>query len=261
MLIRCWVVSLSVVLLFACSPPRGVYHTVQKGQTLYQIAKTYQVEPERISRINHVSDPSRLAIGDRLFIPGATRVRSVRPTVTEVTKPVVRSNPPAPVVKPVQRPPVRSIKPTAAPSARTQRQPVGKPQLAGKPVRAQKRLFQWPVKGKVIKSFGSKPATTTGNGIEIAIRSGSPVKSAAAGKVIYSGNGIPGYGNLVIIQHDDALYSVYGFNRKNLVEAGSFVSQGQQIALSGTPPSGGVPRLYFEARSGKNPVNPIFYLP
>jgi murein DD-endopeptidase MepM/ murein hydrolase activator NlpD len=261
MLIRCWFLSLSVVLLFACAPPRGVYHTVQKGQTLYQIAKSYQVEPERISRINHVSDPTRLAIGDRLFIPGATRVRTVRPTVTEVVKPVARSKPTPQVTRPVHRAPTRQSSVRSVPTTKPLLKPAPKPTPVAKPNRAQKGQLQWPVKGKVIKSFGSKPTTTTGNGIEIAIRSGSTVKSAAAGKVIYSGNGIPGYGNLVIIQHDNSLYSVYGFNRKNLVEAGSFVSQGQQIALSGTPPSGGVPRLYFEARFGKNPVNPIFYLP
>lgn len=261
MLIRCWFVSLTLLLVVACSPPRGVYHTVQRGQTLYQIAKTYQVDPERISRINRVSDPTRLAIGDRLFIPGATRIRSVVPTATTSN---VRERPEKPSVQPAKPEPVAKKTPVKRPSTGPEiRQPAASTkvpeQTGSKPAR--KGVFQWPVKGEVIKSFGSRPQSATGNGIEIATRVNTKVTSAAAGKVIYSGNGIPGYGNLVIVQHDNALYSVYGFNRKNLVEAGTFVSQGQDIALSGTPPSGGVPRLYFEARSGKNPVNPIFYLP
>jgi lipoprotein NlpD len=260
MSMRCWFVSLTVLFLVACAPPRGVYHTVQKGQTLYQIAKTYQVEPDRISRINSIADPTRLAIGDRLFIPGATRVRTVRPTVREAVRPATVPAKPVPSVR-TRSQPTRQQHPVAnkpVPPAQA-RKPVSRP--ASKPASARKGLFQWPVKGEIIKAFGSKPNSATGNGIEIAIRLNSKIKSAAAGKVIYSGNGIPGYGNLIIIQHDDALYSVYGFNRKNLVDAGTFVSQGQEIALSGTPPSGGVPRLYFEARAGKNPVNPIFYLP
>lgn len=249
------------MLVVACSPPRGVYHTVQKGQTLYQIARTYQVDPERISQINRVSDPTRLAIGDRLFIPGATRVRAVKPTATASSVKREVSSPP--------KPPVRSAPIAQKPSPRQSASPpeIRKPaEIRKMPDRngskpARKGAFQWPVNGEVIKSFGAHPQSATGNGIEIATRLNTRVKSAAAGKVIYSGNGIPGYGNLIIVQHDDALYSVYGFNRKNLVDAGTFVSQGQEIALSGTPPAGGVPRLYFEARSGKNPVNPIFYLP
>jgi len=252
---------LLVILAVGCAPPRGGYHTIQKGQTLYQIARTYQVDPDRLARINRIGDPTRLAIGDRLFIPGATRTLAVRSTVSAAKstapKPTARATPPP--AKPMK--PSASLKPAPA---RPVKKEVPKQQpykSGGKPPGAQKGLFQWPVKGKVIKSYGSRPYSATGKGIEIAVRAKSKVKSAAAGKVIYSGNGIPGYGNLIIVQHGDSLYSVYGFNQKNLVAAGTFVSQGQEIALSGIPPSGGVPRLYFEARVGKNPVNPIFYLP
>jgi lipoprotein NlpD len=260
MLIRYWLFGLAVLLLSGCTPPHGVYHTVDKGQTLYQIAKTYQVDPDRITRINGISDPTKLSIGDRLFIPGASRVRPVIATVS-TTKPASSKRtsyaPPPPTAK-QQSSATKPAKPGTVNPA-----PVRKPAVkaAVMPSAAKKGVFQWPVKGQVIKSFGAKSQSATAHGIEIAIRANSKVLSAAAGKIIYSGNGIPGYGNLIIIQHDDSLYSVYGFNRKNLVESGSFVSQGQEIALSGSPPSGGVPRLYFEARSGKNPVNPIFYLP
>jgi lipoprotein NlpD len=97
--------------------------------------------------------------------------------------------------------------------------------------------------------------------VEIGVPEETPIQAAAAGQVTYSGDGIRGYGNLIIIRHDDSFFTVYGFNRKNLVASGAFVNQGEKIALSGCPPSGGKPRLHFEIRQGKAPVNPIFYLP
>ncbi len=98
-------------------------------------------------------------------------------------------------------------------------------------------------------------------GIEISVPKGSKVVAAASGKVIYSGNAIPGYGNLVILEHSDSFFSVYGFNQKNLVKMNDHVGQGEEIALSGLPPSGQSARLHFEIRKGKSAVNPILYLP
>jgi len=111
------------------------------------------------------------------------------------------------------------------------------------------------------KSFSAKAKAGSGKGIEIAVRSGSSVKAAEAGKVIYSGDGVNGYGHLIILQHENDLFTVYGFNQRNFVRQGDFVSQGEKIALSGTPPAGGTPRLHFEVRKGKQAVNPILYLP
>ena len=98
-------------------------------------------------------------------------------------------------------------------------------------------------------------------GIEINLKKGSTVTAAASGKVIYSGNAIPGYGNLVILEHSDSFFSIYGYNHKNLVEMDDFVGQGEKIALSGLPPNGQSARLHFEIRKGKSAVNPILYLP
>ena len=98
-------------------------------------------------------------------------------------------------------------------------------------------------------------------GFEIEAEPGTPVLAAAAGKVIYSGDGVKGYGHLIIVQHKNDFYTVYGFNSRNLVKQGDFVSQGEQIAVSGTPPGGGEARLHFEVRKKKVAVNPILYLP
>lgn len=258
---KCLIIILAGFLLYGCAAPRGVYHTVQKGQTVYQIARSYQVEPEYLIRINRISDPARLAIGERLFIPGATRSVFVPATVTATKPPDPVVPSPVPSRPPEPKPAVRKPAP-AQPSKRTvhaDTRPAPRKEVSSTTLG--KGSFHWPVKGEVIKKFSPGSGSKASNGIEIATRAGSGVLSSAAGKVIYSGNGIAGYGNLVIIEHDESFYSVYGFNQKNLVETGSFVSQGQKIALSGIPPSGGVPRLYFEIRNGKVPRDPIFYLP
>jgi lipoprotein NlpD len=131
------------------------------------------------------------------------------------------------------------------------------PTTAGVP----QQKFNWPLKGPVVRPFSSAAEAGAGRGIEIAAQPGTAVLAAEAGRVIYSGDGVSGYGHLVILQHDNQLFTVYGFNQRNLVNQGAFVSRGERIALSGTPPAGGEPRLHFEVRSGKEPVNPQLYLP
>ncbi|WP_432821378.1 peptidoglycan DD-metalloendopeptidase family protein [Trichloromonas sp.] len=244
------VASLFVTLLSGCSSPQGVYHPVAEGQTLYRISRTYGVEPDYLARVNGVSDPTQLRAGQLLFVPGATHLKPVSSTVTTKT-PLPKVAPPP---KPAPVPPVTVSKsashPSHPPSSRT----------TTKTPSPAKGKFIYPVKGKIVKTFGEKRGEIN-RGIELAAPQGAPIVSAAAGRVIYSGNGVKGYGNLIILKHDDSYYTVYGFNSKNLVPTGAFVSKGEKIALCGTPPSGGVSRLHFEIRHGKDAVNPIFYLP
>lgn len=246
------------LILCSCASA-GVYHDVRPGQTLYRISQVYGVSTERIKRANGIANPSQLKAGTRLYIPDADRVRYVPSTVPKKTvktpapktvkKPIVKPSRPAPpkkVVrpqsKPVIRPPVTVQKPSPS-----------------KATAARKGTLSWPLKGRVYRSFSTKKGGATG--LEIAVRSGTSVQAAAPGRVIYSDDGISGFGHLVILQHDNDLFTIYGFNQKTLVRSGSFVSKGQKIALSGTPPKGGPARLHFEVRRGKKPVNPILYLP
>ena len=246
MSIRFFIIALCSLFLWSCVSSSGVYHTVRDGQTLYRISRVYGVNEQYLARINGIGDPSQLRVGQRLYIPGASRVRYV-PSADSSPAP-----PPAPPPRPVKKaPPVRRIAPPPnRPSPPTPSGPA--PKVAG--------LFGWPLRGKVVDEFGRK-TSAIGKGIEILATTGTAVKSAAAGRVIYSGNGIRSYGNLIIVKHDNSFFTVYGFNRKNLVKVGSFVSKGDRIALVGTPPGGGSGRLYFEIRYGKDAVNPIFYLP
>jgi lipoprotein NlpD len=146
-------------------------------------------------------------------------------------------------VKPEAKPPLAAAKAPAASAAKPE-----------------KGVFIWPAKGKLLTKFGTQGQKVY-KGIEIGVPKGTAVVAAASGKVIYSGNAIPGYGNLVILEHSDSFFSVYGYNQENLVKMDDHVGQGDRIALSGLPPSGQSARLHFEIRRGKSAVNPILYLP
>jgi lipoprotein NlpD len=118
----------------------------------------------------------------------------------------------------------------------------------------------WPVDGVVTSSFGWR-GWRRHEGIDIMAPSGTPVYAAAPGRVAYSGNGVSGYGNLVVIRHEDSAVSVYGHNRRNLVRVGQWVEQGDVIAEVGQTGRASGPHLHFEVRRGGRPQNPRSYLP
>jgi len=251
MICRLLIILFMLVTVTACAATRqsGIYHTVKRGQTLYTISKIYEVNEAYLARINGIADPTQLQVGERVYIPGADQIKSVPITV----KPAVTKRPAKAKVIVSQKKPVSVKKPVVQKPGQSTKTPV---KTYKKPPTS-KGKFIWPVKGQIVKKFGAGSS----KGLEIAVANGTPVASSAAGKVIYSGSGITGYGNLVIVRHDDSFFTVYGYNQKNLVAAGAFVSKGEKIAYSGKPPSGGKHRIYFEIRYGKKPVNPSTYLP
>ncbi|APG26819.1 hypothetical protein A7E78_02485 [Syntrophotalea acetylenivorans] len=249
---------LALFLFFSgCAAPKGVYHTVKRGQTLYRIGHVYRVDVNHIARINRLTDRSQLEVGQRLFIPGADSVKYVPPMAVARSKKSVKL-PTRKSQKPVARQASRPA--TKKQSSKPVSRSVPRPVQPTKKAMATKGVFVWPVQGKVIKKFGQN-GKHANKGIEVSARGGSAIVAAAAGKVTYSGDGIKGFGNLIILKHDDSYFTVYGFNQANLVKSGSFVSQGQKIALAGKPPAGGNPRLHFEIRRGKEAVNPLALLP
>ncbi len=253
MLRHAWIVYFLILLLWGCQPVRGVYHTVKPGQTLYRISKTYGVDEKYIARINGVTDPARLRSGERLFIPGAAQNRSIAGTAQKAPR-----RPPESTT--VSRPSPRESTNTRAPASPAKKIPTMSKTKPGKPPSVQKDFFIWPLRGEILRKFGNKGPGPS-KGLEIEAGQGTAVRAAAAGQVIYSDNGIQGYGNLMIIKHQDSFFTVYGYNSRNLIKAGTFVGKGDEIAAVGAPPGGGSPRLYFEVRVGKQAVDPIFYLP
>jgi lipoprotein NlpD len=120
-----------------------------------------------------------------------------------------------------------------------------------------KPLFDWPVRGKVTRAYDARNGS---KGIDIAGKKGDPVYAAGSGKVVYAGSGLRGYGNLIIVKHDEVFLTAYAHNDKILVREGESVSKGQKIAEMGSSDTDQV-KLHFEVRQNGQPVNPLLYLP
>ena len=118
--------------------------------------------------------------------------------------------------------------------------------------------WSWPTRGNIAVEFGGKPGS--GTGVLIDGRAGQAIVAAASGRVVYAGGGLIGYGQLIILKHNDTYLSAYGHNAKLLVKEGQSVRKGQQIATMGEGPER-KPRLHFEIRRNGEPVNPRQYLP
>jgi len=118
--------------------------------------------------------------------------------------------------------------------------------------------WMWPVSGSVAVKFGERPGS--GSGILLGGRLRDRVRAAAAGRVVYSGGGLIGYGKLIIVKHNDTYLSAYGYNASLLAKEGDTINKGQPIATMGEGP-GREPRLHFEIRRNGEPVDPLKYLP
>jgi murein DD-endopeptidase MepM/ murein hydrolase activator NlpD len=120
--------------------------------------------------------------------------------------------------------------------------------------------FRWPVRGKVITSYGAKTNGKANDGINLAVPEGTPVKAAEDGVVAYSGNELKGYGNLVLIRHTNGYVTAYAHASELLVKRGDTIKRGQIIAKSGQSGEVGSPQLHFEIRKGSSPVDPLQFL-
>ncbi len=145
----------------------------------------------------------------------------------------------------------------SAPGGATAASPAPQPRVEPPP------RWQWPVSGKVLSRYGESPLTASG--IQIGGRVGDPVRAAAGGQVVYSGSGLVGYGELLIIKHSDNWLTAYGYNQARLVSEGARVTAGQQIARMGEGPMPGggkrVAMLHFEIRRIGQPLDPLSQLP
>lgn len=222
-------------------PARAVYHDVQRGQTLWGIARKYRVDMNALARVNKLSDASVLQIGQRLYIPGAPHRRRV----------ASQCPCPAKEVAAARRP--RSAKAASRASS-----------IAAKKHRQAKRIvrsgtFVWPVQGTVTRGF-KQGGKHRHDGIDIAARKGTPIVAVASGKVIFSDWGPGGYGRIVILRHAADLVTVYAHNHQNLVKAGQQVRRGDRIATVGRSGRATGYHLHFEIRRKTVPVPPYSYL-
>jgi lipoprotein NlpD len=237
----------------ACTSTRSPYvlrrdeipvHVVVRGETLYKIAWQHRVDQRDLVLWNGLADPDELRIGQRL--------RLVPPRGYVAPPPVQAANGSAP------RPPAATVTPpraqTTARSRATANRSVPAPV---RPAAVSAPTWVWPTEGRVVTTFGASDGIASGIGI--AGREGQPVRAAAAGRVVYAGGGLIGYGQLVIIKHDETFLSAYGYNSNVLVTQGQEITRGATIALMGQGP-GRQPRLHFEIRRKGVPVDPLLFV-
>ena len=197
------------------------YHIVEKGDTLHSISWRYGVDAKSLAHWNNISRPYTIYPGQKLRVNSTAPIRGAKSSSKSP-----RSKSTAKASKPTK--PVKTV-------------PVGD--------------WRWPVKGKLLSKFSG-----SNNGIDIVAKEGTVVSAASAGKVVYAGSGLRGYGNLLIIKHNASFFSAYAHSRKLFVAEGATVKTGQKIAEVGSTGTDRA-KLHFEIRKDGNPVDPLKYLP
>lgn len=215
-------------------------HIVQKGETLSAIASNYNVSVNAVMSLNDISDPNKIGVGTILVLPySADNSFSIGGVASATGK----------KVKNIFGSSVGFVKDKVTFKKKD------KVEIAAK------KDFIYPVKGKIILDFSEKKENGAKNdGINIAAKKGSAVKASAAGKIVYVGNALKGYGNLIIIKHKNNFLTAYAHNEEVYVRKNQKVKQGEKIAAVGNTGNVNRSQLYFGLRKGKKPLNPKPYL-
>jgi lipoprotein NlpD len=240
--VRCrWLAPLllGLALLAGCAsnPERPATYLVKRGDTLYSIAFRHKLDYKDLARWNRIGRDYVIHAGQtlRLYPPSGSSARAPTPGPKTASRPAT--------------PPKAKAKPKPKPKSSAPRQPATP---AGPPVK-----WLWPVSdGKA--TLTSRP--NGGHGLMIVGRLGEDIRAAGSGRVVYTGSGLLGYGQLVIVKHNESYLSAYGHLQSVLIKEGEAVSAGQRIATMGNGPQGS-PLLYFEIRINGTPGNPLSLLP
>lgn len=246
-------------------------YIVRAGDTMAKIGRKFEVEVETLAKMNRLDDPRRIYPGQRLWIPAVARSQP-RPRATDETALASMTRDGRDSGYDGAQRLVQQKKDKAAKrdqrstdrGAETRQLKRGK-QIAQvttpappRPANSNAKL-QWPTQGVLYSKFGLRDGRKH-DGIDISAPEGSPVVAAGPGRVIYSGTE-KGYGNLVLIEHDDMLITVYAHNRKNHVETGDRVRAGEKIAEVGATGKASGTHLHFEVRVDTRAVDPLGFLP
>jgi lipoprotein NlpD len=254
----------------------GTY-TVKRGDTLYSIALEHGVDHRELARWNGLDDPARIRVGQALRVsapeekPAAgVQVGSVRTAGDVEARPLggpPAASPPAEAGTktgpkalrlPYSEQNLAALSKPEAPKPAAPA-PSASPTPAAAPAveRAADAIdFVWPARGRVVAGF-SEPRY---KGVDIAGNPGDPVVAAAAGRVIYVGQGIPGLGKFIVVRHENGFNTVYAHNRENLVKMDQNLARGQKIAEIGSTDAD-APKLHFQIRKFGTPLDPLKYLP
>jgi len=253
--IRWMVILIGILLVFSgCQSflpthDKGVHHIVQKGQTLFSIGKVYGIRPETLARFNGIKNPSSLQVGRQLWVPNAIRVLQV-PVIVNNRTAKSGINKTLPRQKNKSYPKIARKPETSSTKATPSEKSV-----------SVKQNFIWPVKGGVLTSrYGDRDGRMH-EGIDIGAKTGTPIRAASSGTVMFSGPGPTGYGLMVIVKHNKEFMTVYSHNSKNYVQKNMKVKKGERVAAVGSTGRSTGPHLHFEVRKATQPMDPLKYLP
>lgn len=221
-----------VVSAWTQSNTKPGFYRVRQGDTLYSIAWAFGLDYRTLAAVNDLKSPYEIDTGQtlRMTIVPHRKAQKITTGARKESRPV-----------------------WSQPQPQSKKQRIYIAEWPFKPV----NHWAWPARGRIIRRFS--PTLAGNKGINIAGKCGEPVRAASNGTVVYSGAGVRGYGNLIIVKHNNSYLSAYAFNRRLLVKEGTRVHVGQEIAEMGRDNSGKV-MLHFEIRRNGKPVNPLRYL-
>lgn len=239
----------------AAVPENAYIHVIESGESLYTIARRYNVTAQAIVQANGMGSPDKIFVGQKVIIPGmtakqaTTQVASLSPApVKTAAAPMALAPEPKAVEKTAAIPDPKLVDPETS-----KVQPVPAKVAAIEPVMSGADKFRWPISGKVITDF----IASKGTGINIEAPEGASVRAAENGQVIYVGSGVEGYGNLILIRHANGYVSAYAHLKAISVSKGDNVTRGDSIGQAGMTGSVSRPQLHFELRKGATPVDPV----
>ncbi|MFH1873622.1 MAG: LysM peptidoglycan-binding domain-containing M23 family metallopeptidase [Pseudomonadota bacterium] len=232
-----------ICLVFAMScatsfDSRGRYHKVMSGETLDVISKSYRVDLQEVAELNNIEDVRQIEVGQKVYLPEKEHKGGYK-----------------------KLPFGNYLKEDAngKKNGFVKYHKKEKKSVEQEKIVVDRGRFIWPLNGKISSQFGIRNGRRH-DGLDICAKNGTPIKAAGNGKVVFSGK-MRGYGNLVILRHEDDFFTVYAHNSRNLVAKGKTVSKGQQIAKVGSTGRSSGPHLHFEVRNGQKARNPLFFLP
>jgi murein DD-endopeptidase MepM/ murein hydrolase activator NlpD len=240
-------------------------HTMRNGESLYGIARSHGVTVAELQEVNGITDPRALRAGTVLKVPGSgasTAVAAAEPVADPVAEAPATRVADAPVV----------VQTTHVPTVINRRETqvaglgAGGEVSTGAIDRAPERgksssdKLRWPVQGKILTGFGQRSDGTHNDGINLSVPQGTSVHAAEEGTVAYAGSELKGYGNLILLRHDNGWVTAYAHADQLLVQRGDKVQRGQVIAKAGRTGSVDQPQVHFELRQGSKPVDPVPFL-
>jgi len=229
--------------------PVPATHVVKRGDTLSGIAQSRGVPIAALAARNRLQPPYRIYVGQELEMP-STPARAGAPVRPQGGPSAPATVPPAPAPAPGRTMTAERAAPAPQPRAA----------VSAPPPRSG-RQFAWPLSGRILSSYGPKEGGLHNDGINIAAQPGDPVRAAENGVVVYAGNELAGFGNLLLLRHADNWVTAYAHNAELLVQRGDQVNRGQIIARAGRTGNVSTPQLHFEIRQGRQAVDPLQHLP